>query len=162
MPREKWPNSLTTFPGTQEELRKGTVLVSATEARFVNRLLEKYSSLNKLQRVVSFMLRFSHNARSQCQRVGPLSFSEIQTAVLIIIKAVQAQVFAHEIAIITRKGLLSKPFRKLSLFLDDNNILRVGGRLTHANLSFSQEHPILLPGKHRLTELLIDHFHQKY
>lgn len=52
--------------------------------------------------------------------------------------------------------------RKLNVFLDDHNILRVGGRLKHANLGFTQKHPAILPRNHRLTKLIIEHYHKAY
>jgi hypothetical protein len=56
---------------------------------------------------------------------------------------------------------LSSKSRLLNLqpFLDENNILRVGGRLRKANLSYENKHPIIIPHNHRLTYLLIDQAH---
>ncbi|XP_062541474.1 uncharacterized protein LOC134209509 [Armigeres subalbatus] len=41
-------------------------------------------------------------------------------------------------------------------------ILRVGGRIKHANLGFGQRHPIILPPKHHLTSIIINDFHEIY
>ncbi|XP_066585916.1 uncharacterized protein [Prorops nasuta] len=54
----------------------------------------------------------------------------------------------------------SKKFASLSPFLDDNGIIRVGGRLHKANLSFAQKHPTLMP-KHHLTNCIIREIHQR-
>ncbi|GFQ64512.1 integrase catalytic domain-containing protein [Trichonephila clavata] len=43
---------------------------------------------------------------------------------------------------------------------DHSNILRVGGRLRHANLAYGHKHPILLPKRHILTDLIIRHYHK--
>lgn len=40
-------------------------------------------------------------------------------------------------------------------------MLRVGGRLKHADIPYDQKHPLLLPSHHRLTLLLIDYHHQR-
>lgn len=37
----------------------------------------------------------------------------------------------------------------------------MGGRLTNADLPYAHKHPLLLPGHHRLTVLLIDHHHRR-
>ncbi|GFW37837.1 integrase catalytic domain-containing protein [Trichonephila clavipes] len=37
---------------------------------------------------------------------------------------------------------------------------RVGGRLPHANLAYGHKHPILLPKRHILTDLIVRHYHQ--
>jgi len=48
--------------------------------------------------------------------------------------------------------------RNLTYFLDDS-ILRVRGRLKHSNLSFDRKHPVILPQRHFLTELVIQNSH---
>uniref|UniRef100_A0A1B6EB86 Integrase catalytic domain-containing protein n=2 Tax=Clastoptera arizonana TaxID=38151 RepID=A0A1B6EB86_9HEMI len=49
----------------------------------------------------------------------------------------------------------------LSPFLDQDQVIRVGGRLQQSDLTPDQIHPIVLPKKHRLTELIAIHFHIK-
>jgi len=48
----------------------------------------------------------------------------------------------------------------LNPFLDENGILRVGGRLRGSNLSFAQKHPILLPSRNHLTDCIIRGIHE--
>ncbi|KAL4125951.1 hypothetical protein QTP88_010188 [Uroleucon formosanum] len=50
---------------------------------------------------------------------------------------------------------------QLDPFIDENELLRVGGRLTNADIPYSHKHPLLLPCQHRLTLLLIDYHHQR-
>ena len=40
-------------------------------------------------------------------------------------------------------------------FIDNAGLLRVGGRLKHADLYENKQHPILLPPKHPVTCLII-------
>ncbi|MGR0227453.1 hypothetical protein, partial [Klebsiella pneumoniae] len=47
----------------------------------------------------------------------------------------------------------------LQLFIDDQGILRVGGRLVDSSLSYCSRHPILLPKNHPFTDLIVDHAH---
>ena len=49
----------------------------------------------------------------------------------------------------------------LNPFVDENNLIRVGGRIKHANVQHNAKHPWLLPSKHHVTRLIIEHFHQK-
>ncbi|GFW89570.1 integrase catalytic domain-containing protein [Trichonephila clavipes] len=37
---------------------------------------------------------------------------------------------------------------------------RVGGRLRHANVAYGHKHPILLPKRHILTDLIVRHYHE--
>ena len=50
---------------------------------------------------------------------------------------------------------------KLDPFLDQNELLRVGGRIQIANLSDLAKHPIVLTRKDHITELVIFRFHAK-
>lgn len=48
---------------------------------------------------------------------------------------------------------------RLTPFVDENGILRVGGRLQYAQYAFDKKHPAILPPKHHLSLLLIKHEH---
>ncbi|GBO28678.1 hypothetical protein AVEN_185716-1 [Araneus ventricosus] len=50
----------------------------------------------------------------------------------------------------------------LSPFLDEEDILRVGGRLKNSNLPIERKHPILLPYNNHFSDLIINHFHVLY
>ena len=54
----------------------------------------------------------------------------------------------------------SSSLYKLATFLDDRGIIRVGGRLTRAQHLEGQCHPIILPYRHNVTELIIPHYHK--
>ena len=45
----------------------------------------------------------------------------------------------------------------LSPFKDDDGLLRVGGRLEKADISFETKHPMIIPSKHHLVDLVIQH-----
>lgn len=55
----------------------------------------------------------------------------------------------------------SSPLSKLCPFIDSEGFLRVGGRLGRAQLPSEELYPALIPGKHHVTQLLIQHFHEK-
>ncbi|XP_015123178.1 uncharacterized protein LOC107045415 [Diachasma alloeum] len=60
-----------------------------------------------------------------------------------------------------RSYLKGTPSDQLHPFLDDKGILRVGERLKRSELtSYNQKHPILLPSKHPVTDMIIRHVHQ--
>ena len=46
-------------------------------------------------------------------------------------------------------------------FLDQNEILRVGGRSTQSVLPYDVKHPALLPRRHHVTSLVIRHYHTR-
>ncbi|XP_074038691.1 uncharacterized protein [Leptinotarsa decemlineata] len=86
----------------------------------------------------------------------------MEFALQLLIKVTQQQAFSSELALIHRKRPLPKPFRKLSPFIDDKGILRVGGRLKYSDITHEQKHPILLPSTHIFTTLVIKYTHSKY
>ena len=47
----------------------------------------------------------------------------------------------------------------LDLFLDADGILRVGGRLRRANMPEDVKHPVILPRRSHITELIIQYCH---
>ncbi|XP_035230220.1 uncharacterized protein LOC118202177 [Stegodyphus dumicola] len=42
------------------------------------------------------------------------------------------------------------------------SLLRVGGRLQNSELSFNQKHPVILPAKHKISELIVKEKHGTY
>ena len=50
--------------------------------------------------------------------------------------------------------------QRLNPFLDNEGILRIGGRLNNSPIPFHQKHPIILP-KSLVTELIIDQVHRR-
>ena len=50
---------------------------------------------------------------------------------------------------------------KLDPFVDQDGLIRVGGRIRRADVPIDVKHPVIIPRKGHLTELLIKHHHQK-
>lgn len=122
----------------------------------------KFSSLLKMQRVVCYMLRFIKNckAKKEDRMLSKiLNVSEYRQSMSTIIKNVQALHFSEEILMVERNLIVKSNLKKLSPFLDKEGILRVGGRLDNANISFEQKHPIILPKDCNFTRVLIRNEH---
>ncbi|KAL0896002.1 hypothetical protein ABMA27_011992 [Loxostege sticticalis] len=169
-PEEKWPTtpslSFLNQEPFQEEQRIFS-LVTLKEPNFIESLLNKFSSLSTLKHVVSYLFRFGHNSKQNSveKRVfGPLLPSEIHRAFMFLIKFVQESVFSSEFESLKNGSLnsLPKSLRKLSPFIDEAGLLRVGGRLVNANVDFDVKHPLLLPRSHRLTSLIIQEYHTRF
>jgi hypothetical protein len=81
----------------------------------------------------------------------------------VIIKNVQQEVFAKEIGQIKKGEKLPKGsvITKLSPMIDSNGLVRVGGRLERAQLTVEERHPIILPGSHNITTLIVKHYHHE-
>jgi hypothetical protein len=81
----------------------------------------------------------------------------------LIIRSVQYEVFADKIELITKRKAPPKgsPLTKLNPIIDESGILHVGGRLSRADLSDKERHPVILPGSHHITALLVKLCHQQ-
>ena len=89
-----------------------------------------------------------------------------------LIKAVQHQVFSREIEALANKSHKrdanigksvkgTSPVHRLRPILDGNGVLIVGGRLPQTDLLYAVKHPVLLPKKAHLTNVIIPHFHER-
>lgn len=80
-----------------------------------------------------------------------------------MIKLVQQTSFTQDIKILTQNGELppNSILKSLHPFIDANGILRVGGRLTNAMISYDMKHQLLLPYDHHFTRTLFHHTHIK-
>ncbi|XP_033311148.1 uncharacterized protein LOC117211419, partial [Bombus bifarius] len=122
-----------------------------------NTLLHRYSSWPRLIRIVARCLRWRHKQH----RSAHLTTDELTAAHNRLIKIVQSSHFAPEIRILqkNRSEDVGGKLQPLNPFLDEDGLLRVGGRLANSAIPFSQKHPIILP-KSPVTELIIEQEHR--
>ena len=118
--------------------------------------INEFSSWRRFVRVTARILRLSEKIRlrkhGQEGREGPLAPEELIGAEQIWIKKAQESLHGYH-----GKG----EFASLSPFVDDKGIMRVGGRVDAALVSYDTRHPILLPSDHRVAFLITHHIHDK-
>nr|CAH7740565.1 unnamed protein product [Callosobruchus chinensis] len=128
-------------------------------------ILDRYSSLYCLQKIVAFCFRFTYNASNSFgeRKSGAITVDEMNHALLALVKLAQHQDFSQEINCLFEKKPLPKGSRLLNLdpFLDTNGYLRVGGRLSKSNLPFDTKHPLILGAKNKLTSLITKNEHHR-
>ncbi len=125
-------------------------------------IMERFSSLTRLKRVTAHILRFFNNGKKNgIRRHGQLTVVELVEAFNVWIIKVQQQAFYEEIDCLKKmKKIPSKSkLHQLNPIVDRNGILRVGGRLHHADLPEARKHQIILPADSHFTYLLVHHFH---
>lgn len=97
---------------------------------------------------------------------------DLQEAEKEIVRSLQREEFDNEISLVHRIGAKvpqdqtqlrttkkASFLYKMAPFLGKDGILRVDGRLKHADLSEAAKHPIVLPKKGHVTSLVIAHYH---
>lgn len=137
------------------------ITTQVTEKENCINLLNKYSDINKLERVVAYMLRFCKNCKNPNNKVaGTLTPKELKDAMIIIIRQTQRIYFSKEITCLLRDIPIKTGLNGLHPFLDQNLILRTGGRLQNANnISYDKMHPIIMPKACHITCLIIHREH---
>ncbi|CAK9798625.1 hypothetical protein ANTPLA_LOCUS1703 [Anthophora plagiata] len=150
-----WPKSRFAISADVPELKNLACFATMVIAN--DDILTRYSCINRLRRIIAYCLRF----RSKNRPTGPPTIQEIQEANIRIIKIVQSIAFSKDIQNLKTNRVLHPKSKLLPLhpFLDDNGMLRVGGRLQNAPLPYAQKHPILLPRNHHVTTLIIRESH---
>lgn len=65
----------------------------------------------------------------------------------------------REIQSSAKKALKGSQLYRLNPFLDSHKIIRVGGRLRRAQMEYNEKHPIVLPKRHYVSQLIAKHYH---
>ena len=100
---------------------------------------------------------------------------ELEKSTTVLLKMIQGEAFAEDIKLLNttaeqgdanrqdtrnKKTTLKKScLYGLDPFIDEDGVLRVGGRLRRSSLDFAEKHPAILPKDHHMSELLIRHYH---
>ena len=149
-------NEIIDVPGHRYPLRSKRKIVSETKNTTENRQIEGAPKNNKVQ----------------CF----LNLNEKTKAEQLLVKAIQAKHFHNELATLLKLGvfepdsyaesnLKTKDSKLITLspFIDEEGILRVGGRLGKSTtLSFDTKHPIILPNSDsEIIQSLIRHVHHR-
>ena len=141
---------------------KLNVLERESQEHRLDDMLTRVSHLSRLLRVTAWIQRFLMNLRHSTQRrYDGLTAKEIATANVWWIQHVQKHHFSTVLEALLQNKKQHSLIRQLDLFLCSDGILRCGGRLRHADLPSTANHPILLPKEHPFTVLVIQDIHQK-
>lgn len=162
----RWPFKEAKIENLPEVRKIGTQAFSIAVRQNVSEFFERFSSFLRIKRVTAYIFRFIKNCRQKDKSnitVGSLTVQEISLAQRVLIKMSQEQSFPFDMSSLNSKGIISKKSKLLSLspFLDENLILRVGGRLANSTFEYTKKHPILLDSNHKFTQLLFDHEHTR-
>ncbi|XP_034935131.1 uncharacterized protein [Chelonus insularis] len=157
--RKQQPNRSEDAESDLPELKTSVITLMST---FSSAIIKKYSSYSKLCRIVAYCHRFCQALLRQ-RLSGPLKAEELEKAERTIMRWVQQEKFEPELNCLIHGRELPKKskLRSLNVFLDENKIIRVGGRLQHALIPDDQKHQIILPAKHHVTTIIFREEHQR-
>ena len=165
----EWPHQspavLEDLLDSDEGVKKTKVTVGAAivQNSFWSDMFQRYSSWNRLRRIVAWLIRVIRKPKDPKLKLDisfksaprTLSVLELDVSEKMIVKFVQKQSFASE----TEELVMKSRLARLRPFMDQD-IIRVGGRLKHSDLQYDAKHPMILPRKHPVSELIVRHYHQ--
>ena len=127
-------------------ISQGVSLVCVDQPQMFH--MERWSSLYKAYRVIAWVLRFvARSRKSQSLTGGDISEYEYSLSKVTFLKILQNQHFIRELSLLKSKMKIQKDSKlvKFAPFLDEDNLLRVGGRIQLSELAYESKHPIILP-----------------
>ena len=144
-----------------ETLETASVLraQSADGYDIVRRITTSRFSWSFAIRVMSLVLEFINLCRRRTASTECLK----ENSKNILCRAAQKEMFAEDYFRLEGGKNCSKSSALLSLspFFDENQVIRVGGRLRNSDLPHEEKHPILLPNNHPVTRCVLQHYHEK-
>ncbi|XP_023815425.1 uncharacterized protein LOC111948165 isoform X1 [Oryzias latipes] len=149
------------------ELRKVIVHKILTAKDSLSSRFSKFSSWRRLVKGIARLRRCVREFKGLSLRNNVASsLEERKEAELTIISIVQRETFPEEIQNLQHKGEMTtqdriKRLHTLNPFLDEQGVMRVGGRLKHSTLHPYIKHPAILPDSSHISKLLIEHYHQQ-
>ncbi|XP_073949064.1 uncharacterized protein [Choristoneura fumiferana] len=122
-----------------------------------------FDTLPELLKSVVYSLRFINSKKNPENVNKEFTTWELEDALLRCVKVVQRQEYGTEIDHLKGKGYVqnNSELKSLSPYLDEKDILRVGGRLRHSDLLEERKHPIIIGSRNTLTPLIIADSHKK-
>ncbi|XP_043264010.1 uncharacterized protein LOC122404151 [Colletes gigas] len=156
---ESWPKMPASLE-TEEGKRVSHTLVATPEKEW--EFVFRFSKWNKLLRVTAYCLRLrrARDGKRRSYDAKVVEASEMRRATERIARYLQRTHFADEYQCLKKHRIIpaKSPLKSLNPFLDDRDVLRVGGRLENAALTWETKHPIILP-KHHVSNMIIRQCH---
>lgn len=157
-------------PDTDSEVRSQVVtnLTHVTKDVVHPQRFERFSKFSTLRTAIAHLIHvarsFAHSTQNECKgwHICRPTQEELLRAKVCIVKSVQYERYTEELKCINSGSNIppSSSLWKLHPIMDQDHLLRVGGRIGQSGLSMNETHPIIIPGQHHLATLLMSHYHE--
>ena len=162
-PNTQWPEFKDTDLDTSDpEVKKKVQVFTVTPGESpTDRLLHAFSTWHKLRISIAWMLVLKDILHNKCDPIKRLDGKLMKRAETAIVGYVQQTVFPDEVNDLVSQKEVSNASRLASLkpFMQ-NGIMLVGGRLVNSSIDDQIKHPMILPGEHHVTMLIIRNTHE--
>ena len=148
-----------------EVKRQVKVNMVQCKKNLLSRLLDLTTDWLRLFRIMGFIIMFIKNLKGKSDKDNisvkstAMSVDLLKDAECKILKMVQELSFGNEIEILKSNARSEIPkssnISHLDVFTDNEGLLHVGGRLKNSSLDSNLKHPVLLPRKHKMTNMMI-------
>ncbi|XP_047141260.1 uncharacterized protein LOC101235498 [Hydra vulgaris] len=167
---EKWPQNH--IEVTQEaliEVKKNPVLMNFALSTEVTKQwldINKFSSWKRLIRIKGWIHRFIRNCRLETgfRKKGDIAADEYHESENEIIANAQKESFEEEYSNIEKEKpiLISSKIISLNPQINEDGLLRSCSRLQNAHyLSYDVKHSSIFPRGHKITKLIVKHYHDE-
>ncbi|XP_028404826.1 uncharacterized protein LOC114527396 [Dendronephthya gigantea] len=163
-PKEEWPNEGKQPDPTEVErecIKRKAVNVVTNEVAQIGKVIEckDYSNWTRLVRVTAWVLKFKNAFLAKIGR--PSKEDSVNEEALNPKDLERSQtVWIKEAQKCLKNRLKRNDFRTLSPFEDEEGVIRVGGRIDNALVSYETRHPALLPYDHTVSRLITERAHR--
>ncbi|XP_035808144.2 uncharacterized protein LOC118470918 [Amphiprion ocellaris] len=158
-------------PEADDEIRPEVVTLATkvSEPLLNSQHLEQCSSWSTLCRTLARLIHVVASFKGKtdkgwkCFKEMP-SICELSQAKVLIIRSVQHTAFKEELKCLKegRQTIMKQSaLKKLNPAVDKDGLLHVGGRLSSAELTEEEKHPLIIPHGHHIATLLVRHFHEQ-
>ncbi|XP_062557296.1 uncharacterized protein LOC134222169 [Armigeres subalbatus] len=125
-------------------------------------VLNRLSSYRRIQRAWAYIHRYIDCKVYKKQVSGDITVDEIMRAEKSVLLLVQRESYGDVLKSLKSNSVQQHLYRNLALFVDDDGLIRVGGRLKYSSIPYDGKHQVLLPQKHHITESIVRGLHQEH
>jgi len=152
---EAWSSKVPLIPSDQLTEVTGFASCVVESTGELDEWFSRSSSLNHMLRVIIRLQRYIKMCRKEPVNKTSFSLREYNKVLLAVVRCSQFSFLKslyQELS--SNKKLSSRTLARLTLFIDEHGVIRVGGRLRHSLLSDRRKHPILLSKLSQVSRLV--------
>ena len=155
------------YDDTEVKAKLSVLFTSAVDQSITSTVQSRISSWNKLLRVTAWVIRWIKTVRKRVNKTNidekiptellVLSVEELIAAKVVVINGYHRIHFKVEFMLLDgcRNKKLKESIGCLNPYVDEDGLIRVGGRMQQSNLDGKIMHPVMLTKKGKLTEMII-------
>eukprot|EP00794_Sanderia_malayensis_P004327 gene4327-4900_t len=144
-----------------------TLMTNLERLHLGSHRFSRFSNWKRLERTIAKLIQvargFQNGNKGGWKRFQePPETSTLQSAMCVILSVIQKEGFSQEMKCLQNNQHVSKKssLRSLSPIIGEKGLMRVGGRCERQEVSYNRKHPIILPQKSHITDLVVRHLHE--